>query len=369
MFKSMVDRVGLPLMVVDREGRIVFGNWGLEQITGYRCDALLGLNVRLLCARYESDRYLFSTLSQIKKTTEVDIDFKKKDGRLFVASVSFSPFDHEGSHYLLLTVRDVTRERVQEGRTREEKERYRRLLEERNRLQDQLNRSSQLAFMGELAAGIAHEINNPLGIILGFVQDMQDDISEDHPLFESIKIIEQETTRCVDVVKDLLDFARSKPPERMQVDLLELLEDSVSLLIPHIKKNKIQIRRAYDTGFPSIEIDPHLIRQVLLNVMINAIQAMPRGGTLRLGLGRLRRQEPKEGPNWVEIIISDTGCGIPEKDLERVFDPFFTTKGGKGTGLGLSVCQRIMDDHHGKIEIESRAGTGTTCCLYFPARG
>ena len=118
----MVDKVGLPLMIVDREGQIVFGNRGLEVITGYRRDAILGLNIRLLCARYESDRYLFSTLSQIKKTTEVDIDFKKKDGRLFVASVSFSPFNHEGSHYLLLTVRDVTKERVQEGRTREEKE-------------------------------------------------------------------------------------------------------------------------------------------------------------------------------------------------------------------------------------------------------
>jgi signal transduction histidine kinase len=263
----------------------------------------------------------------------------------------------------------VTRERVQEGRTREEKERYRRLLEERNRLQSQLNRSSQLAFMGQLAAGIAHEINNPLGIILGFVQDMLDEISDDHPLFESIKIVEHETTRCVDVVRDLLDFVRSRAPERKHADIVQLLEDSISLLVPQVKKSKIKINKAYDKTSPRIEIDPHLIQQVFLNVMINAVQAMPHGGELSLGIGLLRRQQPKKEQHWVEVIVSDTGCGIPEKDLERVFEPFFTTKGGKGTGLGLSVCERIMDDHHGKIELESHVDKGTTCCLYFPVRG
>ncbi len=369
MFKAMVEGATLPIIVVDGEGQIVFGNRGVEEITGYTRNAFLGLNLRDLCARYESGRYLFSTLSHIKKTTEIDIDLRRRDGRLFVANISFSPFQYDGSQYLLLSLRDVTLERVQEGRTKEEKERYRRLLEERNRLQDQLNRSSQLAFMGQLAAGIAHEINNPLGIILGFVQDILDEISGDHPLFESIKIIEQETTRCVDVVKDLLDFARSKPPERTNVDILQLLEDSVSLLAPQIKKSKIQITRAYDKASPCIEIDPHLIQQVFLNVMINAIQAMPHGGELRVGVGLLRRKQPKKEQRWVKICISDTGCGIPGKDLDRVFDPFFTTKGGKGTGLGLSVCQRIMHDHHGKIEIESRVGIGTTCCLYFPVRG
>ncbi len=368
MFRAMVEGVTLPLMVTDGDGQIIFANRSSEEFTGYTRIELLGLNLRDLCAPYESSRYIFSTLSQIKKMAEVDIDFKQKGGRVFMASVSFSPFDHHGSPHLLVTLRDVTRKRIQEGKTREE-ERYCKLLAERNRLQDQLNRSSKLAFMGELAAGIAHEINNPLGIILGFVQDILDEISEDHPLFESIRIIEQETARCVDVVKDLLDFARIKPPERTRVDILQLLEDSIILLAPQVKKNKVQVTRAYDKGLPYTEIDPHLIRQVFLNVMINAIQAMPYGGGLRLAMGLVHRQQSQKERNWVRITISDTGDGIPQKDLDRVFGPFFTTRGIKGTGLGLSVCQRIMDDHRGKIEIESREGVGTTCSIYFPVGG
>lgn len=364
----MVEGVTLPLMVADEDGQIIFANKSSQEFTGYSGTELLGLNLRDLCAPYESGRYIFSTLSEIKKTTEVDIDLRRKDGHIFMASVSFAPFDHDGSPCLLLTLRDVTTKRLQEGKTREDEERYRRLLDERNMLQDQLNRSSKLAFMGEVAAGIAHEINNPLGIILGFVQDMLDEVSEDYPLFESIKIIEQETTRCVEVVKDLLDFARLKPAQRTQVDILQLLEDSVLLLIPQFKKNKVKIRRAYENGLPYTVIDPDLIQQVFLNVMINGIQAMPNAGELQLSLGVVRCQQSQQDQNYVRVTISDTGHGIPQKDLKRVFDPFFTTKGGKGTGLGLSVCQQIMDDHGGKIEIESCEGAGTTCSIYLPVQ-
>lgn len=368
MHRAMVEGATLPMMVVNGEGRIIFANKSSEALTGYTRQELLGLklNVRDLCARYESGRYIFSTLSEVRKTSDIDMDLERKDGQIFMATVSFSPFCHDGSSYLLLTLRDVTTKRVQEGKIREEEERYRKLLSEHNILQAQLHRSSKLAFMGELAAGIAHEINNPLGIILGFVQDILDDLSENHPLFESIKIIEQETARCVDVVKDLLDFARLKPPQRTRVDILQLLEDSIALLTPRIKKNKIQVRRTYDKELPLIEIDPHLIRQVFLNIMINAIQAMPYGGELGLGIGLVRGLQPEKARNWVRITISDTGHGIPQKDVERVFDPFFTTKGSKGTGLGLSLCQRIMDDHRGKIEINTREGAGTTCSIYLP---
>ncbi|NVM21869.1 MAG: PAS domain-containing protein [Desulfobacterales bacterium] len=366
MLKAMVEGATLPVIVIDGDGRIIFANKSSEEFTEYSRQELLGLNVRDLCAPYEPGRYIFSTLPEIKKTTEVDIDLRRKSGRVFMASVSFSPFDHRGSRRLLLTLRDVTTNRVQEGKTREAEERYRKLLDDRNMLQDQLNRSSKLAFMGELAAGIAHEINNPLGIILGFVQDILEEIPEDHPLAESIKIIEQETARCVGVVKELLDFARLRPPQRRRVDMLQLLEDSVALLMPGIKKNKVRIIKAYANGVPNIEIDPDLIRQVFLNVMINAIQAMPYGGELGLDIDLVRCRQSQQGQDYVRATISDTGRGIHEEDLDRVFDPFFTTKGTKGTGLGLSVCQRIMDDHRGRIEIESRRGVGTTCRIYSP---
>ncbi len=368
LFKTMMEGVPLPLMIADSKGRIIFANRWLEKSMGHTRREFLKNNLQDLCAPYEQSRYIFSSLPDIERTTEVDIDLQQKNGEILTANVSFAPFDYRKARHFLIIVRDVTVRRIREAKAREDEERCRRLLVERNMLQDQLHRSSKVAFMGELAAGIAHEINNPLGIILGFVQDILDEIPSDDPLFESIKIIEKETARCVDVVKNLLDFARLKPPERIPVDIVELLEGSIVLLMPRIKKNKVSIKRDFEMESPSIKLDPQLIQQVFLNVMINAVQAMPDTGVLALGIGLVRKERSLEPGNWIRISISDTGNGISEKNIHRVFDPFFTTKGSKGTGLGLSVCQRIMEDHCGKIEIESRKGSGTICSLYFPIK-
>jgi len=149
------------------------------------------------------------------------------------------------------------------------------------------------------------------------------------------------------------------------VDIVELLESSIVLLTPRIKKNKVRIKRDFKMNPPSIKVDPQLIQQVFLNIMINAIQAMPDAGVLAFGISLVHKKQLLEPGDWIRISISDTGNGISENALHRVFDPFFTTKGSKGTGLGLSVCQRILEDHKGKIEIENRKGAGTICSLYF----
>ncbi len=368
MFKTMIEEASLPLLIADSKGRIIFTNKCLEECMGYTRRDFLKNNLQDLCAPYEQSRYIFSCLPDIKRTTEVDIDLQQKNGEIFTANVSFAPFDYQRARHLLIIVRDVTARRIREVKTREDEERYRRLLVERNMLQDQLHRSSKVAFMGELAAGIAHEINNPLGIILGFVQDILDEIPLNDPLIEPIKIIEKETARCVNVVKNLLDFARLRPPERIPVDIVELLESSIVLLTPRIKKNKVSIKRNFEMEPPSIKVDPQLIQQVFLNIMINAVQAMPDAGILALGISLAHKSRSPEPGDWIRISISDTGKGISENALQHVFDPFFTTKGSKGTGLGLSVCQRIMEDHKGKIEIESRKGAGTICNLYFPIK-
>lgn len=369
MFKSVMEGATIPLMIANSKGNITFANKWSEEFMGYPRSEFLGTNLRDLCAPYERNRYIFSILSKIKEEVEVDIDLKRKNGEFFTANISFAPFHYRGTLYLLVILRDVTQKNIQEGKTREDEERYRRLVAERDMLQDQLHRSSKVAFMGELAAGIAHEINNPLGIILGFVQDMLDEIPLNDPYYESIKIIEQETSRCVEVVKNLLDFARLRPPERTTVDVVELLEDSIVLLMPRIKQNKISIKKDFDQGLPSIKLDPQLIQQVFLNVMINAIQAMTDGGDLGLGISHVRVSQSQKTTDEIMVTISDKGLGISDIDLCRVFDPFFTTKGSKGTGLGLSVCQRIMEDHSGRIEIISSQGHGTVCRLYFPIKG
>jgi len=368
LFKIIIEEVRLPLLIADSKGRIIFANKWLEKCMGYTRLKFLKNNLQDLCAPYEQSRYIFSCLPDIKRTTEVDIDLQQKNNKIFTANVSFAPFDYRQARHLLIIVRDVTSRRIREVKTREDEERYHRLLVEKNMLQDQLHRSSKVAFMGELAAGIAHEINNPLGIILGFVQDILDEIPLNDPLIEPIKIIEKETARCVNVVKNLLDFARLKPPERIPVDIVELLESSIVLLTPRIKKNKVSIKRNFEMEPPSIKVDPQLIQQVFLNIMINAVQAMPDAGVLTLGIALVSKAQLQKPGDWIRITISDTGIGISEKNIHRVFDPFFTTKGSKGTGLGLAVCQRIMEDHKGKIEIENRKGAGTICSLYFPLK-
>ena len=368
VFKSMFEKVSLPLLIINQEAQILFANKGLEDLTFFPRQELIGLNLGQLCAPYERNRYIFSHLAAIKESTEVDIDLRKKGGLSFMANISFSPFFHRGDFFLLLVVRDVTTRRVQEGKIREEEDRYHKLLAERNHLENQLNRSNKLASLGELAAGIAHEINNPLGIILGFAQDILEDLPDDSPLVDSLKIIEQETSRTVEVVKNLLDFARLRPPQISDNDLVQLLKDSLALLMPKIKQNKIAVRKDLARGLPFAIIDPQLIQQVFLNVLINAIQAMPCGGELGL---ELEMAEEKKSDNLhprLRVTVRDSGQGIAPEHLDRIFDPFFTTKGSKGTGLGLSVCQRILEDHCGRMEVQSRVGRGTTCTILLPTK-
>jgi PAS domain S-box-containing protein len=368
VFKSMFEKVSLPLLIINQEAQILFANKGLEDLTFFPRQELIGLNLGQLCAPYERNRYIFSHLAAIKESTEVDIDLRKKGGLSFMANISFSPFFHRGDFFLLLVVRDVTTRRVQEGKIREEEERYHKLLAERNHLENQLNRSNKLASLGELAAGIAHEINNPLGIILGFAQDILEDLPADSPLVDSLKIIEQETSRTVEVVKNLLDFARLRPPQISDNDLVQLLKDSLALLMPKIKQNKIAVRKDLARGLPFAIIDPQLIQQVFLNVLINAIQAMPCGGELGLELEMAEEKKSDILHPRLRVTVRDSGQGIAPEHLDRIFDPFFTTKGSKGTGLGLSVCQRILEDHCGRMEVQSRVGRGTTCTILLPTK-
>jgi PAS domain S-box-containing protein len=368
VFKSMFEKVPLPLLIITQEAQILFANKGLEDLTLFSRQELIGVNLGQLCAPYERNRYIFSHLAAIKDSTEVDIDLRKKGGLSFMANISFSPFFHRGDFFLLLVVRDVTTRRVQEGKIREEEERYHKLLAERNHLENQLNRSNKLASLGELAAGIAHEINNPLGIILGFAQDMLEDLQADSPLVESLKIIEQETSRTVEVVKNLLDFARLRPPQISDNDLVQLVKDSLALLMPKIKQNKITVKKELGRGLPPAKIDPQLIQQVFLNVLINAIQAMPLGGELSLELEMATEKSLNNRPPCLQMTIRDSGQGIAPEHLDRIFDPFFTTKGSKGTGLGLSICQRILEDHCGRMEVRSRVGKGTMCTILLPTK-
>ena len=233
--------------------------------------------------------------------------------------------------------------------------------EEIRKLTEQhLMRSEKLASIGRLAAGIAHEINNPLTSVLTFSSLLLRKAEEGQR--EKLEIIVKETTRCREIVRGLLNFARQSEPKKELCEVNRIIEAALSLTKNQLKVSEKKISVETELGdLPSVHIDPNQMLEVFVNIIINAVDAMPQGGTIRVHSARLK-SEP-----FIEIRFSDTGCGIPKENLEKIFDPFFTTKeAGKGTGLGLAVIYGIVERHNGSIDVESEVGKGTTFIVKLP---
>jgi len=222
----------------------------------------------------------------------------------------------------------------------------------------QLIRSEKLAALGQLAAGIAHEIRNPLTSINILIHSLTENLPTKDSRWEDLKVIEEEILRINEIVNQFLRFAKPAPPLLDKTDLIPIFEETLQLLRPQIEKGKIAVQKEFEP-LPLITVDREQIKQVILNLLMNAIQAMPGGGQLNMS-GRFSRDG-----YWVELTVQDSGVGIPPEDLDKLFDPFFSTKEG-GIGLGLSIAHRIIDQHHGKIEVESNPGKGTLFTISLP---
>ena len=222
----------------------------------------------------------------------------------------------------------------------------------------QLIRSEKLAALGQLAAGIAHEIRNPLTSINILIHSLTENLSTEDSRWEDLKVIEEEVLRINEILDQFLRFAKPASPLFEKTNLIPIFEEILQLLRPQIERGKIAVKKEFEP-LPLITVDKEQIKQVILNLLMNAIQAMPGGGELSMS-GRFS----KDG-YWVELTIQDSGIGIPLEDLKKLFDPFFSTKEG-GIGLGLSIAHRIIDQHHGKIEVESTPGKGTLFTISLP---
>jgi signal transduction histidine kinase len=222
----------------------------------------------------------------------------------------------------------------------------------------QLIRSEKLAALGQLAAGIAHEIRNPLTSINILIHSMTENLPSGDSHKEDLKVIEEEINRINEIVDQFLRFAKPAPPLLEKADVLSVFEETLQLLRPQIERHQITLQKEFQT-LPVILMDREQMKQAILNLLLNAVQAMPGGGALTL-----RGQNSKDG-QWIHIFIQDSGVGIPGEDMNKLFDPFFSTKEG-GMGLGLSIAHRIIDQHHGKIEVESVPGKGTLFTLWLP---
>jgi two-component system NtrC family sensor kinase len=234
-------------------------------------------------------------------------------------------------------------------------------IEDQRQMRAQMAQADKLASIGELSAGIAHEINNPLGIILGFTQLMLRHQNQETSLFSDLKTIEKHTRHCKTIVEDLLNFARTSPPKKELWDIHAIIEDVLHFVQQHGKPADVQIQKTFDRPMAKLLLDEKKIKQVLINLIMNAKHAVGDQGLIRV---QTRRDSDA---SKAIIQISDNGCGIEKNDISRIFDPFFTTKPtGEGTGLGLSVSYGIVRNHGGDIYVESQKGRGATFTVELP---
>lgn len=259
------------------------------------------------------------------------------DGRAVDVEVSGARFVDEEGPAILIMFRDAS---------------------ERKRLQEQLRRTERVAELGTLASGMAHEIGTPMNVILGRAEYLMDRVAEE-PIKRGLRTIITQVERITRVMNQLLSFARRKAPQRVPLDLRTVIEDGMEMFQERLARNQIRVEMGMADPCPMVLADADQMSQVLLNLIMNALHAMPEGGTLRVGL------EPEQP--MVKLTIADTGHGIPPEIIKKIYDPFFTTKEfGKGTGLGLTVVKGIIEEHQGSIAVESEQGKGTRFTVLLP---
>ncbi len=232
------------------------------------------------------------------------------------------------------------------------------IIQRNKAIESNLAQQGKMASLGVLSSGVAHEINNPLGVILGYAGYLESKMSEDDPNYQYIHEIKRESKRCKKIVQDLLSYARTPRPALEPTDLNDLLQHIVDFAANHTDMQGITINTRFATGLPLIELDGDQMRQVAINLILNAGGAMSNGGTLTVGTAA-------GNAGHVCITFSDSGCGIPPESLETIFEPFYTTK-ARGTGLGLAITRQIIEQHNGEIRIDSTVGTGTCVTVTLP---
>jgi two-component system NtrC family sensor kinase len=234
------------------------------------------------------------------------------------------------------------------------------ILKKQKEMEKTINQDQKMASLGILASEVAHEINNPLGIILGYASYMEGKVSQEEPVYKYIKEMKSETQRCKKIIENFLHFARIPAPDLKESNLNTILDEIVSFASNHPDLQNIEIIKDFDKDIPLLMFDEDQIKQAAINLIMNAAGAVQNKGQLLV-----KTEIGEEG--FVNIIFKDTGAGIPEENIDRIFEPFFTTK-PKGTGLGLAVTKQIVKQHLGKIFVESELGVGTKVTISLPIK-
>ncbi len=336
--ENVLESVGEGIISTDKEGKIVTLNSRAQEILGLSAENLKGQKIEE-ALKISKD---FLARAQETRFLDQEIIFQPSAGKEIPISLRVTPLQDEngqemGSVILLRDLREV------------------------RDLQERVRRSERLASLGRLAAGVAHEIRNPLSSIRGFAQFFGNRFrGQEEEVYIAVMI--KEVDRLNRVISELLDFARPKKPHREPQDLRNLCENTLILLEAEFKKKKIEIEKNYEPSLPLVMVDRDQISQAFLNLFINSLESIDGGGKISLFLKK------GDEAGKVEVIIKDTGRGIPAEDIEKIFEPFFSTK-QKGTGLGLAIVHQIVESHGGEIKVRSEEGKGTAFCITLPEDG
>jgi len=343
------------VFTIDKEKRITSFSKSAVWITGFCLDDVKGKNCKdiLNCVMCETCCPFDGIMKRGSSTYRTDVEIHGKDGKPIPVNITaFALRNNTGEIVGMCEIfRDIS---------------------ELSALKNQLMESDRFAVLGQLAAGVAHEVNNPLNGILTYIKliskKMKQDSSQHEEFLKYLSIMERETINIGRIVKNLLDFSRRKEPEIIPIDINEVIDQSLLLLTDQLKTGNIEVERTGKSDLPEIRGDFGQLQQVFLNLMLNSIQAMSDGGKLIIST----TAEGTPGKEcFVIVSVSDTGCGIPQQNIHKIFNPLFTTKGGKesiGLGLGLSIVERILKSHHARITVKSATGKGTTFNIRFSTK-
>jgi PAS domain S-box-containing protein len=343
-YRRAIDRAPACILMIDAaDGTVSDANHVAERLLGYTRAELSGRS--LVDLHLPAERARVTALWRAAVTrghaTRDDLHLLTRRGQVIPVSSNAGYHEQGSRRWVQLICVDLT---------------------DRKRLESQLIQSEKMAAIGQLAAGIAHELRNPLAIVMNALYDLRHILDGAHPeVTEDLRIAEEEIGRAQAIIKNLLEFSRESGTEIERLDVNELLDRTLQLMGKYLQDNGVRVSTELG-AIPPCPANANAMRQILLNLITNAVQAMPDGGELTL-------RTMLTGPNAIRLEVRDTGVGIPAERLQDIFNPFYTTKApGQGTGLGLSVVHEILRRYQGEIRVASQVGVGTTFTIDLPCQ-
>ncbi len=366
---AIVESSGDAIVGETLEGIITTWNKSAEHIYGYAAQEVVGRPISILIPASLPDELavIVEKVGRGAPIKHYETQRARKDGQTIDVSLTVSPIRNADGAVVGASAiaRDITELNLGKKCLEETNRKLEATLGELSATTQQLWQASKLATVGELSASIAHELNNPLATVALRVENLLMQMGdEDEQKRHSLEIITQEVDRMAGLVDNLLQFSRRSHRQITTLNVREEIANSIEFVYYHLRTHKIEVVRDFADPLPTIQADRQQLRQIFLNLTTNASDAMPEGGTLTVSAKSSFLHEAEA----VQIEFADTGEGIATENLNRIWEPFFTTKSEtKGTGLGLAICRRIIEEHGGTIEIESKKGCGITVRILFPA--